>query len=81
MNNIDSIAKKKRSHLQSMLTPEDRIRLTERMFEMAQHLALIDIRETHPGLTERQQRQELFLRFYRQDFSDEQLQKIIQRIA
>lgn len=59
---------------------QERLRMASSMFDLARRLVIASIREQSPGISEVELRQQLFLRFYGDEFSPEQRQKILARI-
>lgn len=59
----------------------ERLRIVSDMFDMTRSLLIAGIRATKPGITEGELRQELFLRYYGDEFSPEQCEKILAAIA
>lgn len=55
---------------------EERVRMACSMHATAKAIALASLRASHPKASEAELRGLLFLRFYREDFTEEQRQKI-----
>jgi hypothetical protein len=58
-------------------SPEERLRMGCSMFDTAKEIVRSSIRERNPNLSEREMRKEIFLRFYGNDFSPQQKEKIL----
>jgi hypothetical protein len=59
----------------------ERLKITAAMFETTRRLAIAAIRAARPDITEVALRQELFLRYYGDDFSAEERDRILAGIA
>jgi hypothetical protein len=59
----------------------ERLRIVSDMFDMTRTLLVAGIRAARPDITEVELRQELFLRYYGDEFSPEQREKILDAIA
>lgn len=58
-------------------SPIERLKMGMSMFRTSQELAIRFIKEQNPDITPAQLRQELFLKFYRDDFTEKQREKIL----
>lgn len=61
-------------------TGEERMKMGFSMFEMARRQVISSIKSEKPHLDEKEIRKEIFLRFYGQDFSQEDREKILAKI-
>lgn len=61
-------------------TGEERLRMGFSMFDMARKQVLASILNQNPNADPREIRRELFLRFYGQDFTPEECEKILSQI-
>lgn len=59
----------------------ERLRIATEMFDLTRSLLIAGIRAARPDITEVELRQELFLRYYGDEFSPEQREKILAAIA
>ena len=59
----------------------ERLRVVSEMFDLTRSLLIAGIRAARPDITEPELRQELFLRYYGDEFSLEQREKILAAIA
>jgi len=59
----------------------ERLRIVSDMFDITRSLLIAGIRAEKPNITEGELRQELFLRYYGDEFSPEQREKILAAIA
>jgi hypothetical protein len=59
----------------------ERLRIVSEMFDLTRSLLIAGIRAARPDITEGELRQELFLRYYGDEFSPEQREKILAAIA
>lgn len=58
-------------------SPEERLRMGCSMFKAAQEIVLASIRDQDPGLSPKEIKKQLFLRFYDGDFPDSQKARIL----
>jgi hypothetical protein len=58
-----------------------RFKIASDMFDITRGLLIAGIRKARPGITEAELRQELFLRYYGDDFTPEQRERILAGIA
>ena len=58
------------------MSPSERLEMGSRMHGSAKRTIAAAIRRRHPGISPAQLRGQIFLAFYRNDFSDEELQRI-----
>ncbi len=63
------------------LSPEQRLLMVFDMYNFALELVRASIVQARPKATEAEIRQQIFLRFYRDDFTSEQLEVLLARIA
>jgi len=77
MNDTSPEAKKIQDDLFAKLTGEERMLMGLEMFETAKKIVLSSFPEDLP---ENEIRKKLFLRFYGNDFSEEEKRKILERI-
>lgn len=61
-------------------TGEERLRMGFSMFEMARKQVLASILNQNPNADPKEIRKQLFLRFYGQDFTPEECEKILSQI-
>jgi len=61
-------------------TPEERLKMGCSMYDFSKQLVTYSLLETRPGLSPRELRRELFLRFYGNDFDSTTREKIITHI-
>jgi len=73
------IARRYRELLMSK-TPEQRLRMGLAMYDTARALAESGIRAQYPDISPRELKKQLFLRFYGNDFSDRQKEKILRSL-
>jgi hypothetical protein len=59
----------------------DRFRIASDMFDITRAMVIAGIRAEKPQITESELRQELFLRYYGDEFSPEQRKKVLAAIA
>ena len=59
------------------LPPGERVRMGSSMFDAARTIVASGIRHRHPDYTEAQVRTKVFEAFYKDDFSPEELRKIV----
>lgn len=62
-------------------SPVERLKMGISMFHTSQKLAIRFIKEQNPDITPAQLRQELFLKFYRDDFDEKQREKILKYLG
>ena len=70
-----------RAMVQARLPGGDRFRIASDMFDITQAMVIAGIRAEKPQITESELCQELFLRYYGDEFSPEQRKKILAAIA
>lgn len=58
-------------------TAKERFDIGIEMYEMARQMAIDSIRRFAPQISEKEMKMELFRRFYKNDFSEEEMQKIL----
>jgi hypothetical protein len=61
-------------------TPGERLRMASNMFDTARKLVETGIRIERPHISEAQLRGQVFLRFYGQDFSKQEIEQIARAI-
>lgn len=59
---------------------QERLNMGFEMFDLARRLVIAGIQTAYPNCDERTLRTQIFLRFYGQDFSPQQREKILARI-
>ena len=59
------------------MTGEERVMIATSMYDTAREIVLSSL---PPNLTEKEKRVQLFLRFYGNDFSDEEKEKIVNHL-
>lgn len=59
---------------------EERLKMGFEMFDLARRQVIAAIRATHPNCDARTLREQLFLRFYAQDYTPEQRAAILSRL-
>ncbi len=57
---------------------QDRLKMGFSMFDMARRQVVASIKGRRPDVSDKELRKEIFLRFYGQDFSPEEQEKILQ---
>jgi len=77
MNDTHSDIDKKISELYSLLSPEEKF---NKMLSMCQTVREIIISQLPEGLSEQEKRKRLFEIYYRQDFSEVEFQKLLNKI-
>jgi len=60
---------------------QDRLKMGFSMFDLARRQVLASILMNHPNADQREIKREIFLRFYGQDFSSDEREKILAHIA
>lgn len=73
------ITKKMREMFQEK-TPFERAKMGSSMFDTSKQLVVRFILEHHPGISKVGLRQQIFLKFYGDDFSSKEKEKILQHI-
>jgi hypothetical protein len=63
-----------------MKSPTERVKMGCSMYETSKHLIIRAILENNPGISEVGLRQELFLRFYGNDFNPIEREKILKHL-
>jgi hypothetical protein len=76
LNDTHPDIEKKLIELYSKLTPEERF---NKMLSMCETVRQIIISQMPPGLTEIQKRKKLFEIYYRQDFTEMQFEKLLNK--
>ena len=76
MNDTHPDIEKKLIDLYSKLTPEERF---NKMLSMCETVRQIIISQMPPGLTEIQKRKKLFEIYYRQDFTEMEFEKLLNK--
>ena len=66
--------------LMAQKTPVERLRMASSMFDTGRRLMIAGLRKEYGPLTEAQLRAKIFMRLYREDFSDAELKKIIKHL-
>lgn len=62
------------------IPPAERLRMTCEMFDTARRLLVANIRATQPDISETELRVQIFLRTYRDDYTEEERARIIAQI-
>jgi len=62
-------------------TGQQRLLMGCSMYDTAKEIVRSSIYNDHPGITEADMRREIFLRFYRQDFSKTEREKLISALV
>ena len=68
------------AHFESLImqkSAEERLRMGCSMFDTAKQIVKSSILETNPSVSDKQMRREIFVRFYGQDFTESQQNRII----
>ena len=76
MNDTSAKVQRRFEDLLMKKTPEERLKMGCSMFTTAREIAKSSIRAQFPHLSPAQMKQKIFLRFYADDFSDAQSQRI-----
>lgn len=58
-------------------TVQERFYMGIEMYEMARQMAIDSIKRSNPLISKKELKKELFRRFYQNDFSEEEMQKIL----
>lgn len=58
-------------------TPQERLEMASSMFALSRQLVIQAILRENPDISDSALRQEFFLKFYGQDYEEEELQKIL----
>lgn len=58
-------------------TPQERLEMASSMFALSRQLVIQFILRENPDISDSALRQEFFLKFYGQDYTEEELQKIL----
>ena len=61
-------------------TPVERLRMASSMFDSGKRLMAAGLRKEYGPLTEAQLRARIFMRMYRQDYSDAEIEKIMKHL-
>ena len=77
MNDTSEEMEKRYHALLMQRSGEERLKMGCSMFDAARTIVKSSILNENPGLTERELKERIFLRFYGLDFSEAQKQKII----
>ena len=81
MNDTSPAIEEKMREMIRRKTPEERFKMGCSMYDFSKHLVTRAILEKRPGLSLRNLRQELFLRFYGEDFDPSIRQRILDHLA
>ena len=81
MNDTSPEMEEKMREMIRAKTPEERLRMGCSMYDFSKSLVLHAILENSPGLSPGGIRRELFLRFYGDDFTSTQREKILACLA
>lgn len=80
MNDTSPEMQEKMYELISKKTPEERLKMGWSMYETSKYLVTQAILRENPSISEAELRQELFLKFYGNDFSPEESKKILEHL-
>lgn len=80
MDDTSPEIKKKMIEMIQQKTPEERAKMGCSMYQTSRTLVIRYIKENNPNISPSELRQEIFLKFYRNDFSQEQIEKILQHL-
>lgn len=72
--------KKKVHDMLQKKSPLERVEMGCSMYETSKYLITQAILEQNPGISKKDLRKEIFLRFYRDDFTPSQLEKILKHL-
>jgi hypothetical protein len=81
MNDTSPEMTKKMREMIRAKTPQERLKMGCSMFDFSKRLVIRSLLEKSPGLSSAQLRRELFLRFYGNDFSPANREKIIRYLS
>jgi len=62
------------------LSPGERVKIGFSMFDFAKQLAKSSIRQSNPNISEKDLQKQVFLRFYKDDFEEKSLKKILKAL-
>jgi hypothetical protein len=80
MNDTDPRMEKKMMEMMMSRTASERFEMGCSMFDFAKEIVVSSIKQKNPGISRQELRKEIFLRFYGDDFSPEQREKIIDHL-
>ena len=78
MNDTDERIDRKFKEMVMAKTPDERLRMGCSMFDFSKQLVVSSILQKNPDLPSFKLRQELFLRFYADDFKAQDREKLLQ---
>lgn len=81
MNDTSPEMTRKMCEMIQRKTPSERSKMGWSMYQTSKQLVTRSILERNPHISEAELRQELFLKFYFNDFDQEQQNKILQHLA
>lgn len=61
-------------------SPSERLRMASSMFESGKTLLLLSIKQQYPGLSNAEYRGLLFLHLFREDFSADEMERMISKL-
>ncbi len=77
MNDTDPIMESRFLEMMMKKSGQERLKMGFSMFDMARRQVIVSIKAKNPNADVKEIRRELFLRFYGQDFSPEEREKIL----
>lgn len=77
MNDTSPKMEEKMREMIRLKSPTERLQMGWSMYETSKLLVIYSIREDNPTISKSELRKEIFLRFYRDDFTLEQREKIL----
>jgi hypothetical protein len=80
VNDTPPEIEKRMADMIALRTPSERLRMASSMFDMARKLMEAGIRHENPSIDETELRARMFLRLYRDDFSKDEMKKIIKHL-
>lgn len=80
MNDTSPLMEKKMRELILKKTPSERVLMGCSMYETSRYLIKRFILENNPSISEKELRVEMFLKFYKDDFSAEECEKIVKHL-
>lgn len=80
MNDTHPEIEKKFQEMLMKKSPQERLRMGCEMFDAAKQIVVSSLRQENPNISPAELRQKVFLRFYKDDFTPAQLEKILARL-
>ena len=80
MNDTTQSVEIRRARMIASKSPEERLRMASSMFDAARELVESGIRSKYGNLSRSQMRFQVFLRFYREDFSASEIETVMKSI-